>query len=367
MNIGKIIGAAVFAGATAAIWLWPDSPAPKVPEETVRPVRSTVITGDSVLPELRFAGKVKAGKSRTLHFKHSGRIERIPAGKGMRVSKGEKVAWLFSEDFKNRLEEATASAERDRLSYKRVSDAAKKNAVSKEELSRSEAQLRQSEANLELAKRALEETVLVAPFDGTVADVPATELDMVSSADPILVLQNMSKIKVDVAVPETIVILQKKIRYVNGDNCRLEVVFDSLPDRSFPVKFVEYTATADAGTQTYTATYEMDPPEDILLLPGMSATIVVPAGTYYFDQGSAETKKIDVPESAVGVDGKGGYFVWKLVKEGDVYVAHKAAVTGCFLKGDKMRIEGGVSVGDRVATAGVAVLTEGRKVTLLND
>lgn len=369
MSIGKVVGAVVFAGATAAIWVWPKAGAPDVPAETVRPVRSCVVTGDSVMPELRFAGQVKAAESRTLRFKHAGRIERIPVAKGQKVRKGEKLAWLFADDFRNRVDESAAAAERDRLSYRRISEAAKRNAVSKEELSRAEAQLRQSEANLELAKRACDETVLYAPFDGTIADVPATELDMVSSADRIVVLQDLSKIKIDAAIPETIAILQRKLRFdaASTNVCGVRVVFDSCPARSFCAEFVEYTAEADKATQTYTATYVTDPVDDLLLLPGMSATIVVPAGSYRYENGAGASAAVDIPVSAVGVDGGGGYFVWKLVREGGNLVARKAAIGDCLLKGEVMSVGSGVAPGDRIATAGVAILTEGRPVTLLKD
>ena len=157
MSVGKIVGVVMFTGATAAIWLWPKAGAPESPDETVRPVRSFVVKAGASFPEMRFAGKVKADESRTLRFKQSGRLERIPVAKGQRVKKGEKLAWLFAGDFENRLQESTAAAERDRLSFQRLSDAAKKNAVSKEEVSKAEAQFKQSEARLTLDKRALEE------------------------------------------------------------------------------------------------------------------------------------------------------------------------------------------------------------------
>ena len=369
MSTGKVIGLVMFAGATAAIWLWPQAEAPDAPDVSVRPVRSCVVKSGAALPEMRFAGKVKADESRTLRFKQSGRLERIPVAKAQFVKKGDKLAWLFAEDFESRLQESTAAAERDRLSFQRLSNAAKKNAVSKEEVSKAEAQLKQSEARLALDKRALEETVLLAPFNGTIADVPATELDMVSPADPIVVLQDMSRIKIDAAVPETIAILQRKLKRTDmtSEECPAFVIFDSWPEKSYPVRFLEYTAAANEGTQTYTATYVLDPIADLLLLPGMSATVVVPAGSYSFGADEEFATAIDIPESAVGVDGQGGYFAWKLVQEGDVYVAHKTVLEGCFLKGDRMTVTSGVKSGDRLATAGIAVLTEGRKVTLLKD
>ena len=367
MSIGKIIGAAVFAGATAAIWLWPEAKAPEPPAESVRPIRSYVVGEKSIMPELRFVGRIKAGASRTLAFKQAGRVQRIPVASGQTVKKGEKLAWLFADDFKNRLEEATAAAERDRLSFKRISEAAAKNAVSKEELSRAEAELRKSEANLELARRALAETEIIAPFDGMIASVPGTELNMVGSNDKIVVLQDISKIKIDVAVPETIVILQPHMSYVGGDDCILDVEFDSLPGRKFHARFLEYVAAADAESQTYTATYQMEPVEDLLLLPGMSASVIVPAGHYSLDGGAVGLTGVDIPEAAVGVDGQGGYFVWKLERDGETFLAHKTPISDCFAKGERMSVGSGLKPGDRIATAGVSVLTENRRVRLMED
>lgn len=372
MSIGKSVGVVVFAGAVVTIWLWPEAKAPVAPEEAVRPVRSCVVKGDAVMPELRFAGQIKATESRNLRFKQSGRIERIPVSKGQRVKKGERLAWLFADDFRNRVEETTAVAERDRLTFQRISDAAKKNAVSKEELSRAEAQLRQSEANLALAKRALDETSLYAPFDGMIADIPATELDMVSASDRILVLQDLTKIKIDAAIPETIAILQRKIRHNDGgdaNRCSSFVSFDSFPGRTFAADFVECTVMADRSTQTFTATYVMEPVADLLLLPGMSATVIIPAGTYSIATGIDDSPTFDIPESAVGVDAGGGYFAWRLDpdSESGVYVAHRVELGVRLLKGERMSVHSGVKPGDRIATAGVAVLSEGRRVTLLND
>lgn len=371
MNIGKIIGVIVFVAATTAVFLWPHAAAPDAPEEILRPVRSFVVQRGDFMPELRFAGTVKAESSRTLCFKQTGRIESIPLNKGQFVKKGEKLAWLYSEDFKNRLEESTAAVERDRLSYKRIADAAKKNAVSQEEVSKAQAQLRQSEARYEMDRRALEETVLVAPFDGTVADVPASELDMVSASSPIVVLQDMSRIRIEAAVPETIAILQRRMQRCGSgatNGCNVSVVFDSCADRTYAARFFEYTAAADAHTQTYAATYVMDPVDDLFLLPGMSATVIVPAGSYRLkDADATAAETVDIPESAVGVDDAGRYFAWRLDRDGEVFVAHKVLLAKCLLKGETMRVGDGVKPGDRLATAGIAVLTEGRKVTLLKE
>ena len=369
---GKIIGAALFVGAVTAIKFWPEAKVEAKPDDTVRPVRSVVAEKGVRLPDLYFTGKVKASEDRTLCFKQSGRIQRIPVSAGQSIKKGDKLAWLDPLDFKEDLAKAEAAATRDRQTCERKREAAKKNAISQEELSQAEAQLRVSEAQLALAKRALEDTVLLAPFDGTVAEVPATELDMVTPATKIVLVHDLSKIKIDVIYPETMAIAAKKIKSADdgrGVCSAASVYFDSFPDRHFPVRFVEYVANADSKTQTYVATYVMDAPEDLMILPGMSATLFIRGDAYRFDSNEL-ADAISLPESAVAAAPDGTFEVWALEASAgskDVFVAHRRTVElGCRNVGSVIVLKG-VAPGERIATAGVSQLTEGRKVRLLAE
>lgn len=367
MDTGKLIGGMLLVGATIAVWMWPDAEKSAPEAEPIRPIRSALVDSKVQMPNLSFVGTVKAKESRTLTFKQKGRIQRIPVAKGQKLKKGEKIAWLDPLDFENELAKAEAAVKRDRLSFQRKSDAAKKNAISQEEVSQAEAQLKQSEAEFALAKRALAETVLVAPFDCTVADVPCDELDMVGAGIPIAAIQDLSTIKVDVVYPEALVIRAKGIRSRTGScDDTVRIAFDSMPGRSYPAKFVEYTGLADKKTQTYLATYEVSAPDDLLLLPGMSATLLVQGDAYTYE---GVKTSLSVPESAIGVDVTGRHFVWKLTEteEKGVYAAHKTMVEMAANAGARPEIIAGLGEGDRVATAGVTVLTEGRKVSLMKE
>lgn len=371
VNIGKVIGAALFAGAVAAIEFWPEDKVEAKPDDSVRPVRSIVAEKGTRLPDLYFTGKVKADSDRTLCFKQSGRIQRIPVAAGQRIRKGDKLAWLDPLDFEKDLAKAEAAEQRDRQTCERKREAAKKNAVSKEELSQAEAQLAVSEAQLALAKRALEDTVLLAPFDGTVAEVPATELDMVTPSTKIVLVHDLSKIKIDVTFPETMAIAAKKIKAADDKRsiCAMaHVYFDSVPGRLFPVKFVEYVSNADAKTQTYIATYVMDAPEDLLIMPGMSATLFIKGTDYRFDSADLN-EAITLPESAVAADPDGSFGVWVLEPSAEkgVFAAHHRTVELASRNNGSVTVLKGVKPGERVATAGVSQLTEGRKVRLLAE
>ena len=380
-TLGKIVGATLFAGATAAVWLWPDAEQAAKPDDSVRPVRSALVEVGAKMPDLHFPGKIRANEDRDLAFKQSGRIQRIPVVAGQQVKKGEKLAWLDPLDFQDNLAQAEAAAMRDRLTCERKRAAGQKNAISKEEISQAEAQLKLSEAQLALAKRALEETILYAPFDGEIAKVPGGELDMVSPLDTVIVFRDVSKVKVDVRLPETMVITSPNLQAVDGERIakkgpvgkeerpvRATVSFDSVPGRSFPVAFVEYETAADLRSQTYVATFVMDTPKDLMLLPGMSATLSL-RGTDYRYVGAGADTSATLPESAVGVGADGAHFAWVLEESGEkgVYVAKRRAIAVADRNHGRVVVSKGLAGGERVATAGVAVLTEGRKVRLLAE
>jgi len=365
-TIGKVVGGCLLLGGTAAVWMWPRDGVPKAEAEPLRPVMSVVVSDKKAMPDFSFSGIVKAGDDRKLVFKHSGRIQRIVAKKAQHVKKGDKIAWLIPDDFQNRLVDAEAIVKRDRLTYERVKNAADRNAVSQEELSKAEANLKRSESQYQLAKTALDETVLYAPFDGVIADVPPSELDMVGPGDVIAYVLDLSKIKVDAAVPETFVIMQRQFEW--KDDAMASVTFDSAGDRKFDADFVEWKSMAEKNNQTFTATYMLPAPEGLLLLPGMSATVTIPGSTYTFKE--IDGKIIALPEAAVGVDGDGTYYVWKLIPvEGrdGVFAATKRRLANHSRIKDLGIIwaEGDIKPGDRIATAGVSSLTEGRLVTLL--
>ena len=371
INIGKVVGAVLFAGAVAAIEFWPAAKVEVPKDDSVRPVRSVVAEKGTRLPDLYFTGKVKADSDRTLCFKQSGRIQRIPVAAGQRIKKGDRLAWLDPLDFEKDLAKAEAAEQRDRQTCERKREAAKKNAVSKEELSQAEAQLQVSEAQLALAKRALEDTVLLAPFDGTVAEVPATELDMVTPSTRIVLVHDLSKIKIDVTFPETMAIAAKRIRAADDKRsvCAVaHVYFDSVPGRLFPVKFVEYVSNADSKTQTYIATYVMDAPDDLMIMPGMSATLFIKGSDYRFDSADLNDA-ITLPESAVAADPDGSFGVWVLepAPEKGVFTARHRTVEPASRNNGSVTVLKGVKPGERIATAGVSQLTEGRKVRLLAE
>ena len=364
---GKIAGAAVFTAAVAAIWLWPKKEAARGAAEPVRPVRSAVVKDGTRMPDLEFPGVVKAGEDRTLAFEVPGKIISIPVDKNETVKAGAVIAKLDPKDFEDRVAKAKATLDRDLQSLARYRNVAE-NAVSKEEVSRAEAQVKTSQAEYDSAKRDLERTVLVAPFDGVIADTFPSELDVVAAGTRIALILDTREMGVEVSLPETIVIRSKMIAKSEGvTNGISRVVFDSYPGRSFPSRLDSFTAIADSRTQIYKATFKLANVPELYLLPGMSATVIVDGEDYVYRDAESRPA-VAIPASAVGVDSEGGYFVWRLAESADGrWTVHKAPIKIAARVGEEVTVSEGVKPGERIATAGVSLLGEGREVTLLKE
>ena len=367
IGAGKVVGAGLLAAGIGAIWLWPKGRAEAPEEAVVRPVRSIVVTDRAAFPELRFPGKVRAGTTRDLSFEVPGRLIDFNSDNGRRVKKGDVLAKLDARDYEADVKKAEAECERAELTLQRTKTASKTGGVSKEDVSKAESAAKTAEAQLAIARKALASCVIKAPYDGVVAEAYPESLDMVAVGQKILTLQSTDKVKIDVSIPETMVIARSFVDELKGR--RRYVVFDSLPKQTFDVAFEEFTSKADDRTQTFTATFSMPAQEKFVILPGMSVTLVVEGGEKKAAGEKGREQPLAVPMVAVGADETGAHFVWKLIKtdkKGEYRTVRQRIETGR-LVGTDIAVKSGLANGDRIAVAGVTILTEGRTVTLYGE
>ena len=299
-------------------------------------------------------------------FEVAGRLAKFDLDKGQLVKKGDVLARLDTRDYEADVAKAEADFESKRMSYERYRNALGKGGVSKDEVTRAEAEYKTARAGLAVAKKALEGCALVAPYDGLVADTYPMELDMVSVGQKILTLLSVDKVKFDITIPEAMVI-SRRILDIMAERRRF-VVFDSLPGKEFDVDYEEATTQADSKTQTFTVTFSMPTPKEYNFLPGMSVTLVI-AGGAKISLEEGKDAHLVVPTVAVGADEAGAHFVWKLVKaekEGEYRTVRQVVETGQTI-GTNVIVKKGLAEGDRIAVAGVSVLSEGRVVTLWKE
>lgn len=325
-------------------------------KEIIRPVRTLEIGVKDAFTMRKYPGKAEAADSVTMAFELSGKLKDLPVDVGDFVKRGQKVASLDPRDFENQLEKAQAELKRAKALYDRMDKAAKSNAVSAQELSNAQASYESAQASYKIAKKAVEDTKLIAPYDAIVVATFFKNYSNVNAKQNILRLVDPTNIEMTVQIPEDIIQYAKK-------GLDVVVQFDAFPNVHIPAKVSEVGAEASSATRTYPVTLLMKQPKEVTILPGMSGKAWVSQDI----QKQYNTKKelLEVPIDALVSKPDGTSFVWVLtVDETGVGPVKSVPVqlgditkTGVMVKG----LEKGLVV----VTAGAHVLKEGQKVRLL--
>lgn len=358
--VGLLIGVGLLAGGIYAVAFveW----RPHAPEEPppIRPLKTIVVGSPLAASGRKYPGKVRPNQEVKLAFQVSGALIEFPVKKGQEVQQGELLARLDPRDFQNTLTAKQGILANAKFSLEKTEQLRQSGAASPDELINAQAALDVAQSDADIAAKALEDTYLRAPFAGIVADTLVQNYENVQAKQPVLSLQDIVDVEIEVSVPEERVIRGRGDR----DQYRFIATFDYLPAREFEVQLKEFATDADPLTQTYLATFVMPAPEDVLILPGMTTTI----HEYRKEGEGAEEGGYAVPIDAVPIDGLGTYFVWMVQPDGEgTFTVHRRNVQVGQMVGDEILVVAGLESGDRIAAVGVHVLREGQRVRLLES
>ncbi len=322
----------------------------KEKREVVRPVKLMTVKDSSGVLTQGFPGTVRAARRAVLSFKVSGPLVALPVEEGQYVKKGDLIAQIDKRDFQIAVAQAQASYREAEQQFRRYKELYAKNQVSRADFDRYRAARDVALAKLEDARNALRDTTLRAPFDGVIAKRYVENYQKVQAKEPIVNLQDISRIEVLVDVPELVMAAIKK----KGAG-KVVARFDSIPGREFPLDIKEYSTEADPATQTYQVVFVMDQPREANILPGMTCSVTA------MDKAAAGQAWILIPAIAV-LDAPGDHpyvFVYDPAKG----VVHKREVKIGRLEGSSnIQIFEGLKPGDQVVVAGVTKLYDGMKV-----
>jgi RND family efflux transporter MFP subunit len=281
----------------------------------------------------------------------------------MDVEKGQVLARLDDRDYQAASDAAEAELKAARSEAERAQALYDRQATSKQRLDVALANLQVAESAFERAAKALSDTQLRAPMAGVVARVYVEDIVNVQAKESILLLQDLSRFKVVVDVPETVAVLvdprmpeEERLKTYSAT-----VYLTTGSKRGFPAEFVETAKVANPTTRTFSATLVFEGPEDINILPGMTARLQVdltelvrPEGTWF-----------QVPSHAVaGRDDKQPY-VWEIDPE--AMTASRVEVRVGRLSGGLVEVRSDeLSPGSLVAASGLLHLREGMQVREFN-
>jgi RND family efflux transporter MFP subunit len=217
---------------------------------------------------------------------------------------------------------------------------------------------------LKQAQKAMNDTLLKAPFAGKVARKMSDNFQNVQAKQAILLLEDISSLELDVDVPEQDFVRMKPGLTMAQRTARVkpEIQVSTIAGRGFAARLKSFKTSADPVTRTYEATFAFDNPSDVNLLPGMTAKVIlhIPA-----DAEKATEGGFLIPAAAAIADTDGNAYVWRY--DADSSQVTRATVTLGDMSADSVRVLSGLESGDRIAVSGAAHLQEGMKVRPLAE
>ncbi len=348
-----IITVVVILGAGALI-TWTLNKNKKENEEKTAVVAQTnmavAVTAESVqkLPvDLDFIsnGNFSANQDLKLMAEAGGRITSIQVKEGSRVSKGQILAHIDAEYASldvQRIEDALNKLKTD---YARYKSSYETGGVTKAQLDEVELGLKNTENQLQQAKRRLQDAYVKAPISGVINKRSIEVGAFVSPGTELFEIVDVSKLKLNVTVNEAQVV-QIKV----GD--KVSISSSVFPDKEF-TGTISFIAVKADNSLNY-------PVEILVDNPGAGSSLR--AGMY----GTASFK---FPKQDPVILIPRGSFIGS-VNSGQVYVLGadsvaniKQVIPGRII-GEKVEILSGLTEGETVITSGQINLSEGVKVSV---
>jgi RND family efflux transporter MFP subunit len=341
-------------------WVAGCSPAEKL-EPAIPPVQTIVLSTATETPFRRFPGEVAAADTSEMSFDVPGRLIEFPATQGMVFKFGELLGRLDETNFVARVDSARADFNTAHNELARRRQLHQRGVISRSELDGFQRANDVAEAALREAQRALDDTRMLAPFDGRVARTLVNNFQNVQARQPVLVFQSTSTLEVDIQVPESdMSVAQRGITARNArDLLEARAEFPTIPNKQFDLELKSFSTEATPSARTFRVTFNLYPPEDQNILPGMTCTVLLRAVSRLTPQ-SAEEGVFQVPVRAVST-AEGKSAVWKL-NPSSMKVS-RVPVEMLGVSGDFINVRGAaLSPNDEIITSGVRFLSEGMKV-----
>jgi RND family efflux transporter MFP subunit len=326
----------------------------------VRPVKILTIQAGGSAAQREYPATIKATQQADMGFEVPGRMEEFLVNEGQRVKKGDLLARLDDRDYQYELEKARANQRKALADLNRSLSIYRQDqgAISRGAIDSDRRAKEVTDAAVQQAEKAVEDTLLRAPFDGYVARKLVKDFANVQAKEPVLILQDISELEVEVSVPERDMVGRERMNDLDALTARLkpEVSITSIPGRRFPARIKEIATTADPDTRTFQVTLIFDPPDDVSILPGMTARVRtrVVNGT-----------GIRVPVSAVVSNTQYQAIVWK-VDPATMTVTPVRVEMGD-MQGNEVEISSGLQDGDEIAVSGLDYLQDGMQVRRFDD
>ena len=330
-------------------------------EEMIRAVKIQEI--NSMQDEnfnIDFPAQISPSQKTILAFKYAGKIKSINFESGDFVKKGQVIAIIDDTDYKVNLdafskkyEAAKAVAQNAEQQFARAETLYKGDALAKKDYDNALMQrnvaistFKEASAGLQNARNTLNDTKIVAPYDGYIDKKVVDVGTVVPEGGP--VVSFISNEITDISVNASV----RDIEYIkNAEN----IVFkDSGSDKIYGLKIKSIAQNPDSINLTYPVVFTFSElSENDKFLSGQTGTVTIAVK----NKGKEE---ILVPINAFFEDKGSNVYLFK-----DGKAVKTPIELGELRETDKISVVKGLKTGDKVIVAGVSKLADGDKVKLL--
>jgi len=345
-----------------------------IPVEEITPRVKYFVVGEQATGQSRrISGKIVAADTSPLSFSVSGTVEEVFVSRGDKVLEGQILARIDSEPLRLAVEQARAqlNIERAKLveskqAYEREvrifeKGAGMQSAVDKAtaEHSTARGKLRSAQSDLDHKERDLQQTKLTAPFSGTIASRSIEPFQEISVGKEAFVLQSSNALKVEVLVPETLI---RDVDYGQA----VQLTFPTIAEVTVSGVVSQIGSRAESGN-AFPVEIQLSPTETDLR-PGMTASV-----TFNFDKYLDGRIAYLIPISAIAIEvgllritrgqerTRNNVPLFIIDDANQLQVRY--VVVGD-LRGNELEVFEGLEAGEKIVSAGVALLREGMTVEL---
>jgi membrane fusion protein (multidrug efflux system) len=283
-----------------------------------------------------------------------GTVAKINFDSGKAVHEGDVLVELDTRQERAQLAALEAQRELSRLNYQRMQQLANEGVISRQDYDKSTAEQKQSDANVDEIKATIARKTIRAPFTGVLGIRKVNVGQYLAAGNPIVQLQALNPIYVNVGIPQQSAGLVKVGR-------TLHMTSDDLGKQTFEGRVTAVDSVVDQTTRNIQVQATLANPQG-KLRPGMFVQVDLSLG------GSRSVVTLPASAIAYAPYGDSVYVVTDMKNpKGESY----RGVRQQFVKvdgsrGDQVAIVSGVNPGDEVVSSGVFKLRNGSAVQVNN-
>lgn len=294
-----------------------------------------------------YSGTVEEKNRTPLSFSNVGTIRSMDVRLGDRVAKGQLIGTLDNTSAQNSYAAAQASLKQAEDSYLRMKELHDKGSLPDIKWVETQSIVQQARAAEALARKALDDCRLTAPFAGIIAGKTGEVGQNVMPGMAVAQLVSATGQQVKIAVPET------EIGSIT-EGQKATVTVSALGGKCYEATVTERGVTANSLSRSYEVKLRVDN-ADADLLPGMVTEVQLHSP-------QAKTA-IVLPVGIVQLDEKNRHFVWT---DNNGKAEMRFIACGDFA-GDGVIVTQGLDVGERVIIEGQQKVCNGTIITTQED